>query len=409
MPDPGNGHLSRLGPWLSFGLFLVYALVFGLLKGGYAHVVEFPSHLFVCSEIHTCMRVGDNLLGAALSTIIEVAVGLLFMDPSTSTLLPQSPWGMGTPPPSEQAKAISTAVFILKRVIFLLPVLWLATVFFRGVFIRLLFLTVIFMALAGWPPPVLDVYFTIMGNIADWPKSYYMFALRIGPHDFGSIGFNLLLVLYIARRSRKRLWEVAGLTVLGQLIFENNGIVTGIAFFTATLLIPAEAPTVNRFRLALQRLGISALASVSLVMFFVAIFFARGNGIDDGAAGVLTIIPNYFQEYWRNVGVINFGWFNVTVANFITLVSIPAVFGAVVGSVSALSNRGSGKRWYRQAETDGLAALCAAAGFFTTVIIGLFVSGMGSDMGRQMLPMVCLVLVFSAKYTEAVIGARMRG
>lgn len=398
---------GRIGLWLSVAVFLVYALILVMLKGNAVYYVPRTPDLFNCYSIHVCMRVGADMLSVLFTAAFDAAARLMFMDPATSTLLPQSDYAMMTPPGSERDMMVRTAEFISVRLLLLLPVLWVAIRFYRSTPLRLLFLTFVFMALAGWPPPMLDMFFYAAGTVADWPKSFYMFSQQLIPRDFATIGFNFLLLLYLARRVDMRLREVAGLTVLGQLFFENNGIVTGVAVFTVTLLNGESTRLATRFGLAWRRLCVAGLASAALASVFVAIYLAGGGG--EASENSFAAVTGYIAEYWRNYGRNNITYLNVTVANFLTLVTIPFVVGLVMGGLSAIANRGADETSRRQAHTDGLAALSAAAGFMVTVIIGLFVSGLASDMGRQLLPLVCMVLIFSAKFTEAAIVKRIHG
>jgi hypothetical protein len=408
--------LTRPAPavafWCVVAVFLVYALNLALLSGDFerfaARWLQRPGagatgHDLGCDTINTCMRAGVTVLGEGLSTLFSGAAALLYMAPSTSALLPSSPFGMPVPPADEQLFAVRVATFIVLRVICLLPVLWLAVYFWREAWARIAYLTLAFLVMAGWPPPVIDVFFRAASVIADWPLAYYLFSVRLIGYDFATLGFVHLLALYIARRGEMRLVEIAALTALGQIMFENNGIVAGVAVFAATFLEPAHAGT--RLRLATQRLAVAAAVSVTLATAFAIAASRTAAGAAGNGSGAVDMINDYFSTFWRDYGFYNFAWFNVTVANIATMMTIPAVLGLGAGVIIGAVVRRDGPSRPR-VPGDARAALAVAVGFSVTVLIGLFISGLSSEMGRQLLPLACMVLVAAMKGGEAALNRR---
>ncbi len=293
--------------------------------------------------------------------------------------------------------------FYLARVVFLLSLPWLCLVFYRHAAHGFLFLTLLFVALAGWPMAVLDGFFWLLGSVADWPLAYYVFGTLLQPYDFGSVGYAVFLCLYIARREPIRLWECAALTVAGQLIFENYGVVTGIALFAATLLADRRQAVPSRLWLASRRLAVAGAASVVLAGLFAVIHAGLAAGLTDAATAAetpLAVLADYFASHWQDYGRTNFSWFNVIAANVISLISIPLILGVGFGAVVALTDRNRDPAGIREARADCAAALAVAAGLGVTVVIGLFISGLSSDMGRQLLPLVAATIVFASKMGE---------
>lgn len=410
-----TGRAGRLATWAAVGLFAVLAVAYALMAGRYAAFASAilvpsaaapvsPDFEIACRTINVCMRVGVPLLGQAVSSLVDAATALLFMKSSTSTLIAESPWGRMDHATATRAMVSMTAAYLAVRVGCLLPLLWLTLAFFRGSVARFFFLLAAFLTLAGWPPPMLDGVYGALRLLADWPLAYFLFSSELASYDFGSIGFICLIALYIARRRRKTLAEIAGLTLLGQLIFENNGIVAGVAFFLDALCDPANGPPAARRRIAFVRLAVAAAVTLAVAAGFAALY-ATLNPVPPGAraGGALDSILAYARDFWRDYGSNNFRWWNVTLANFLTLTAIPAVVGIVVGAVGARMDAGPSP----MIADDLRGALAAAVGFFVTVLIGLFVSGLSSDMGRQLLPLTLMALTASAKIGEA-LAARAR-
>jgi hypothetical protein len=190
------------------------------------------------------------------------------------------------------------------------------------------------------------------------------------------------------------------LTALGQVIFENNGIVTGIAFFSAALMMKESVPGLLRFKVALRRLIYAGLTSLLLAMVFILYYYFNNTHSVSSLGSPISVVPDYFAAYWRNYGQLNLNWLNVTIANLLSYIALPAFFGCMVGSVVGMINWRNAGRDIERALSDGLASLSVSIGFGVTVGIGFFVSGLGSEMGRQLLPLVLLSMLTMTKLAE---------
>ena len=391
-----------------------------MLKGGFVVEVQkfleggiplYSKFVLPCDFMQPCMRVGAAWLSYVLEVVLDGIARLFYTDVASSPLLLYSPWGYPGPSQADVAVIVKTGTHLGFRFISLLPVLWICFSFFRSTLERLLFLTVSFAALAGWPPLLITLFFLAADTFADWPVSYYNFAQTSGFYDFGSRAFQYLLVLYIARREPKRLWEAAAIAGCGQLIFENLGLVTGTALCVATLLSREILPVARRVRMAFLRISVAGLASLLVVGILVfSIYKAAGGTIQTPLSGVWHVEEIFGSStyYWETFTKYNFLWLNVTVANFITLMFYPVVFGSVLGIVSAAVNRHAGADERRQTRRDFIAGLAVVFGFLFSVLVGLFffdfAAGLASAMGRQLAPAVVLVVIPAAKGTELLIG-----
>ncbi len=355
------------------------------------------------------MRIGGVVLGNGIRAIYRGAVEFLFMDTETSVLAHRSPWGYPAPDKGEKAFVVHTAVFMALRIICILPLLWLAFRSFKGFFGQTVFLLLAFLTLSGWPPPIVDLFFWAASGVAEWPMSYFLFGQRLhNVYDFATIGYICLLAIYLSHARIKRWWEIVGMVIFGQLIYENNGITCGVALFIYTLMEADFGSLKCRLVIAAQRISIAAATSFALALCFAwnIEFVSEGRGMEGPALTPLGNIIEYFRQYWKLYGFFNFSWLNVTIANFITVVSIPAIFGSCLGAVSGWARRKAKYTTITRFRTEFNAAFASVCGFGSTLVIGLFVSGLSSDMGRQVLPLTLMVLLAAAKFSEYRMGKR---
>ena len=388
--------------------FLISASMFVLIKGKFADKSATwdearQATLFMdCSGI-SCMRIGGRLLEISIEAITQRITGLFFLNLEPSAMAHLSPRDYKVPDEKEKAFVVHTAVFFAVRMVCMLPLLWLTFRCFQGFIGQTIFLVFAFMTLSGWPLPVIDLFFAVTRSIIDWPLSYYLFAQRLhNVYDFATIAVICLLVIYLSNAHFKRWWDIAAIVVFGQLCFENNGITCGVAIFVYTYLEPGFSSPKIRVKIACQRLLIAGVTSLALALIFVwnITLVPQGNGVETSSLSPFGNVMTYFEQYWMRYGSYNYSWLNVTIANFITLLSIPAIFGLATGLVSGWERRRASPPETASSPTEFNAAFAAACGFFSTLIIGFFVSGLSSDMGRQILPLTLMVLLAAIKATE---------
>lgn len=346
-----------------------------------------------------CLRLAGSVVVAATKQVVAAAFALGFTDPAAFALKQPSPWGYHAHAPERVSTVLVPFVALpVAKLVMITPVLVLGWSLFRHWLARCLFALAFGSLLAGWPPLAVNALLTILASLRPhWPMGYYNFPQPILLFDWAGLGFVALLVLFLTRE-KWRWWQIAALAALGQCVFENMGFTTGVAL-AATTLLRRDTPRLGRT--ALLRLTIAGIASAATLAALLAIAFASGpatitlTGPADASASL------YFRQLWINNGQWNFLWANVTAANFITLAILPILAGAVLGGLSAPLEAIGGEH-HRQvtALAGGICGFAAALG------VGLFLSGFGSDMGRQTVPLLTLTLLLVAKMVQGRVRPR---
>ena len=216
------------------------------------------------------MRIGGDILGNVIQNIYESDTELILMGSETSSLAHKSPCkhAYAVLDTEEKKIVVQSAVFFTTRINLLFPLLWLVFEVFKGSTSQAIFPLLAFMTLSGWPPPILGLGGAAL-TIADWPLSYYNFSQRLPEvYDFATIGFICLIVIYLSHCRIKRWWGIFGMVLVGQLIFENNWITTGIALFIFTLFDPDFTSPQFRLLTAFQRIFIAEFTSLTIDIFF---------------------------------------------------------------------------------------------------------------------------------------------
>lgn len=348
-----------------------------------------------------CLRVGFKIVHAGVSKII---VGIA---ENFTTYDPKSFGGEGTLYSDTRLSHLMTN--LIAKLLVLLPVLIVAIYLFDRLWTKATFLFLTFLTLAGWGPWLYVSWYRFIGQFFDWPRAWWDFRQVMVAYDFQSIGIVFLLLVYLSLRQQIRLWELIMLTVVAQLSFENLGFVTGVSVFIFTLLSNQRGPLRVRLELALVRLAVCGVTSIAV---FFALVSAQGVEVAASATSTpvgehLNSVKEYFQSYWQDYGRVNFEGFSILVANAISLMWPPLVFGAIFG-LSQFAFRSRSDITDEQIVVRARAGFSVVLAFALSMGVGLFVSGMHSELGRQILPLIS-VLVFASSYGAMQITLLFRG
>ncbi len=337
----------------------------------------------LCGHLPICLRVGDAWVGVALEQALVHASRVL-------DLLPDRYMTEALSIPVKESYLVIVSV-LLTRMVGLLPIVVAAFFAYKSTNLRLLLLVAAFMSIFGWA------------------RSGPLFAEQaMGAHDFPTIGFLFLVFVLISGGFLRSFAAQAATLIAGQLIFENLGIVTGVAVALHGFAMNSGEPLKPRARAALARLlGLAGVSVVTLAVLYAAIVWNAGPGREVGAAGGGGLL-GYFVHAFDTFGRINIQEFHDLRENFVEILAYPSACGLVIGLLAAFAYGNEGR------DLDVLgnqfwAALAIWIGFMCTVVIGFFLSGLYYEMGRQLLPLCCITTVVWAKGIELVVAKSRTG
>jgi hypothetical protein len=375
------------------GLFLLLSLLTIVFRdlyllqhiasGGLPHSKVDLDDLF-CSQLPACLRI----IGPTIETL------------SGFTLVEVSRW-LDLLPARYQPELVSTSfkeglllVFgsVFARVLPLVAVLLYVLMVCRRFIVRALVMTAVFVAFVGWARsnPLFQEQYMVL-------------------NDWWATGFLFGLLIYFDSREEWRFFEIAALVVFGQLIFENLGIVTAVGAVIAYLHSSPEQPVMKPWRTAFQRLVL--LGAVSLTALTVTYLFLKSvvpaPGVLSSDIGFLDHIKNAWLTYGRD----NWNDAYDIFENFLELMAYPVLSGLIIAGTSWALERIVRQRpapaTLVRLRRNSLAGGGVFLGFMITVVIGFFQSGLYYEMGRQLVPLACIIIPVAYKSVELLIFKRM--
>ncbi|ARJ66568.1 hypothetical protein WV31_13260 [Magnetospirillum sp. ME-1] len=380
---------KRCGEGLALGLFLVGVLLITMVRGELRDVMgsalagqyDYSGQCLVCQRTTAW---AFWMVHAGLKAISN----LFFLDPGFGPLAVASPWGYA-PATENRDAAIWLFSIFGARLLMALPLYLLVRRLFASPFARLACVVLLLCILGGWPAAVVNAVFTFGKLFADWPPAYYNFSQPMLAFDWAAVGFIPLLVLVLDSRERVAFHQVALLAAFGQSMMDHLGFITGV---TAALLTLVRGQGMKRAALHVAVAGLCSVAVLAVIGLKGGLTMERiGMEQAVAAAGPMEKIRAYFGFWWEVQAKYNFQWLNLTIANFISLAA-PALAGGVLLGL-LVPARGE------PAEARGrLAAVlgCCTAAIVMTLLIGMFKSGYGSDMGRQVIPFLMMASLWLA-------------
>lgn len=375
-----DGRSHPLG-WVPFMLFVVGVFLASMVRGDLAGIMTAISDasLVIADDCLGCQR-NTAWIYWPLRGLLSAISHLMFLSPDAAPLAVATPWEI-KPSHRHAEMAVQFLALYGYRVVLALPAYVLVCRLVRSIWHRLVLVVLLLCILGGWPALVVNVMFTLAQQVVSWPPSYYLFVDTILSFDWSMIGFLPLLALLILR-GPVNWWQAMLMAAFGQVLMDNLGLVTGIALGLAgwrergwrhggTLLVAAGIGTVVVFSL-FSTFGTLQMEESGL---------ARAAEVE----GVLNKMWAWLGYYWDVQAKYNFLWLNVTIANMLS-VMMPAVLFSAVASVFMTETPLEALEARRRV----WAILAPCVGFALTVFIGMFKSGYGSDLGRQMLPLAVM-------------------
>ena len=351
--------------------------------GKAASTSEYSWRAGLCNELPACLRVGDAWLGVALEQALVHASRILDMLPDRHKTEVLSI-------PVKESYLVVVSV-IMTRMVGFVPIV-VATFFaYRSVILRLLLLIAAFMSILGWA------------------RSSPLFSEQgMGGPDFTTIGFLFLLFVLIESGFMRSFAAQAAMLVAGQLIFENLGIVTGVAVVVYGFAMNRGAPLGPRTSAAVARLlGLAGVSLATLAVLYLAIVGNAEPGQEVGPVGGGGIL-GYFVYAFDTFGRINIQEFHDIRENFVEILAYPSASGLLLGLLAAFAfgNEGRDRDVLRN---QFWAASAIWIGFMCTVAVGFFLSGLYYEMGRQLVPLCCITTLVWAKGIELVVARARTG
>jgi len=315
----------------------------------------------LCGYLPACLRVG--------SAWVSVGIQHLLIELSRLMDLPADRHQPALLSVASKESFLFIMGEVLSRLIVLTPIFLGIFLLYRSFVLRALLMISVFMTISGWARS--NPLFT---------EHFFVF------YDFAAVGFVFLLFYLIATEKTKSFFGAAVALVLGQLIFENLGIVAGIAITIYSFTESDHSLGLGeRSALAMRRLlAMAALSIVTLGILYLAIQIANDWEKIEGSSFL-----GYFTIAWNEYGRANFKDFHDIKENFFEIIAYPSASGLLLGLLvtpRALSTPEALKRFRIQFH----AALGIWVGFMCTLVIAMFVSGLYYEMGRQLIPL-CVI------------------
>ena len=388
---------------IRFGLLLalVFVLLAGLLitsRDAYLiHIdatwVTTPYNRFAyfCDDIPACLRIGSSWSWKLIAELMNSGIHILGISTTDGAT------GLTASDIRDNAERVAA---VLHRLLVLAPVPVAAVLITRTKTAAILILSLAFAVMLGWSPllyrPLIDFY----NLFANWPRNYWDFSFALQFYDFVSVGFLFCLLIRLSRPQPPGYADAILLVLIGQLLFENLGIVAGIAVALRYGLLSAGPA---RWKPALCRLAASAAASVMLLGVMLALIQANKGADPTGHAVTLSA---YFDSY-RELVAENIRSLPIIIANFINLMTLPLVIGWLAGLLLSRIDRTPADD-PRQPDRLAVTALSISAGFAVTICIGFFVNSYQSETGRQILPFLTMLTITSCLTLRWLLARRSR-
>ena len=279
------------------------------------------------------------------------------------------------------------ALFVIYPIVTLSPILILALKWENSP-ARSLILTIATMsAISGWNSTFISSIFAIPNIFMEWPQAYFLFQQRLASYDLSTIGILIFIFLYLRFRRKSNIFELILIAILAQFTFEYMGLILLCAMFFQSYYTNQNHTPMAKFICASKDVSIVGITIVSAILASTLVFFGMGNTLIQTIPGVSAIDANFESldhvKWWLII--------------MIGMLMPPILIGGVIGTIYGFIGRAPSKSDLRK----DLSILGGAlVGFFLVLAIGAFTAYYPSELGRQMLPMAIVVLLFSMRISE---------
>lgn len=349
---------------------------------------EFHAYAFLCNDLPGCFRVGSAIPGEVLQRTLALITFPLFRH-------------------MEEKLSSAHASFLFRWLcLFFIPFfLWQIS---KNFLLTLFSSIAAFSGIAGWG----------LGQV----NRFELFTQNLIFYDYASAAFLFFLFAYLLPSNRP-LWRSIGVLALGQLIFENLGFIAGVSIACLDTWQSAIAPSQNPIKEKLSRLGVYFTKRLALFgaasVFITAIVYLLLYLANDSLGWVtqnghmLTGFDAYGKQNIKDLFIIrqNIQFIFGYAAFFSFLIGTALYFCSFFFDKTAAMCTEPTKKNYRLQEcrydTILLSLVIINLAFFLTICVGVFVSGLIQELGRQVVPIVAF-FSFTVVYCTFILLNRLR-
>ncbi len=370
---------------LPLALFLAGTLLVAMVRGGALQTMgEIHDGTLAISELCAiCQRNTTWLYWLVRGTLTALS-DLFFLGPDAGAFARDTPWEFA-PVLANRDAAIQLLSLYGTRLLLAIPAFVLVCRILLDWRWRLVYVAALLALWGGWPATGVNLVLSSGSLVADWPPAYYNFAHPLFDFDWAGIGFVSILALVLLRNRPVHPLLAAVLAGFGQAMMDNLGMASGVTLACAAAY---RGEGWRRAALLLASSGLGAALVLGAIGGLGGLGMERAGLLATTASdGFFAKVAAYFGYWWDTIGVYNFLWFNTTVANFLSLLALPLAVGCALGALLPRAAFKAIEGWHPVAMLG-----CCAVGIFVTLVLGLFKSGYGSDMGRQVMPLLTMIM-----------------
>ncbi len=259
---------------------------------------------------------------------------------------------------------------------------------------RYIFFIVLFYAILGWHPIIINIFFNFVTIFIEWPQYYFLYSEPYKRSDFLSLAFLLFSIHYLSTKWKGSLLPVAAIAAIAQATFEYLGVVM---ILTILLLHCLESPR-GDYKLAFYRLFKLAVASGSGAIITLILILIAGNlsGMrlmyDVNSDEVLNLGQLFSPEHNQRLAINLESW-RILLAILVTMVAIPAIIGFFAGWLTTLIVGNHCNLDREVCRKIALSSLCVCFGYVVILMIGIFFIHYPSELGRQLMPLATISVI----------------
>ena len=106
--------------------------------------------------------------------------------------------------------------------------------------VRYIFFIVLFYAILGWHPIIINTFFNFVTNFVEWPQYYFLYSEPYKRSDFLSLAFLLFSIHYLSTKWKGGLLPIAAISAIAQATFEYLGVVMILTILLRHCLSPSR-------------------------------------------------------------------------------------------------------------------------------------------------------------------------